>query len=416
MPIMTDPLAPPIAAPAAVPAAGVEFGILDVLIVLAKYKYVSLGLPLLIAALTYLATYLFTPVYTGLARVLPPQQSSSAASMMLGQLGGLAGGLGQSLGLKNPGDVYVGMLNGNTIADRIIERFGLRNRYDQPTLIDTRIALGKLTWITAKKDGIIQIEVDDPDPQKAADLTNAYVEELERLTEGLAMTDGAQRRGFFQKLVDKAKEDLAGAEHAMQKMQERTGMVKLEEQGRAIIEFIASLKAQIMAKEIQVTSIRSFGTDQNPEVKRAQDEIASMRVQLQGLERKGARLESSGILVPIGKVPEVGLEYVRAYREVKYQEAVFEILAKQFEMAKIDAAKDVQLVQVIDRASAPDKKSKPRRVLITVLGYILALIGVLAWMFSREKRLRATHDPSQAHRYRLLRQYLFGNPHHNAEI
>jgi uncharacterized protein involved in exopolysaccharide biosynthesis len=348
---------------------------------------------------------LLANVYTGVAKVLPPQQNQSTAAMLLGQLGGLAGIAGGSLGLKNPSDLYVGMLKSRTIADRLIERFDLQRAYECDTMVETRKALADSSNIAAGKDGLITIEVDDEDPKRAAAIANAYVEELDKLTQTLAITEAAQRRLFFERQLQQAKEGLAEAEVALKVTQEKTGLIKLDDQGKAIIEAVATLRAQISAKEVEVRSMRTFATEQNPEYMRSQQQLAALRAELMKLER--AQISGGGdILLPTGKVPEAGLEYVRKYRDVKYHEAIFELLAKQFELAKIDEAKEVAIIQVVDQALAPDRKSKPKRALIVIIAtFVAGLIAVVS-AFAKEAIERAQNDPAQARRLHMLSTYL----------
>jgi tyrosine-protein kinase Etk/Wzc len=381
-----------------------EVTLLDLLIVVAKHK-MMIGRVMLGAAIASLiVSLLLSNVYTGTARLLPPEQRQSSASMLLGQLGGLAGLAGGSLGIKNPNDLYVGMLKSRTVADNIIERFELQKLYDKNTMVEARKALADNTTITAGKDGLITIEFDDEDPKRAAAVANAYVDELDKLTQSLAVTEAAQRRLFFERQLKQAKSDLAEAEVALKTTQEKTGLIKLDDQGRAIIEAVATLRAQISAKEVELRSMRTFATEQNSDYIRAQQQLVGLRAELVKLEQ--AKIADGGnILVPTGRVPQAGLEYLRKFRDVKYQETIFEVLAKQFEAAKIDEAKESAIVQVVDHAISPDRKSKPKRALIILLTTIAAGFAALLWAFVREARDRASQDPAQSVRLAALRRY-----------
>lgn len=381
-----------------------EASLLDFLIVLAKHKKFIAGVTLGAAIVSAAVSLLLPNIYTGTAKVLPPQQSQSTAAMLLGQLGGLAGLAGGSVGIKNPNDLYVGMLKSRTVADNIIGRFDLQRLYDQETMVETRKEFASNSSITTGKDGLINIEFDDEDPKRAAAVANAYVEELDKLTQSLAVTEAAQRRLFFERQLKQAKDDLSNAEVALKVTQEQTGLIKLDDQGRAIIEAVAALRGQISAKEVELRAMRTFTTEHNPDYVRVRQQLAGLRAELTKLER--AQIGGGGdILLPTGQVPAAGLEYVRKFRDVKYQEAIFELLAKQFEAAKIDEAKEAAIIQVVDQAIAPDRKSKPKRALI-VIGVTLAA-GFLAfiWAFAREARERASRDPVQAARFAALRNY-----------
>ena len=383
-----------------------EINVLDLLVILAKHKILIFAVTFGGALLAVIYSLLLPNVYTGTAKILPPQQSQSTAAMLLGQLGGLAGIAGGSLGIKNPNDLYVGMLKSRTVADNIIRRFDLQKLYEKETLVQTRKSLADNTSASAGKDGLIAIDFDDEDPKRAAAIANAYVDQLHKLTQSLAVTEAAQRRLFFERQLNQAREDLSNAEVALKVTQEETGLIKLDDQGRAIIEAVATLRAQISAKEVELRAMRTFSTEQNPDHVRAQQQLAGLRTELAKLER--SQVSGQGdILLPTGRVPEAGLEYLRKLRDVKYYEAMYELLARQFEVAKIDEAKDAAIVQVVDEAVPPDRKSKPKRALIViaatfVAGFIALL--VVAW---RELRERASRDPVLASRLGALRHHLW---------
>jgi tyrosine-protein kinase Etk/Wzc len=377
------------------------FEILDVLVLVGKHKKfvaaVSLGAGLLAA----LITLLMPNIYIATARVLPPQQSQSTAAALLGQLAGIAPA-GSIPGLKNPGDLYVGMLKSRTVADRLIERFGLKEYFEQDTLLETRLALARVTSISAGKDGIISIDVEDELPARAAALANAYVEELEVLNGSLALTEASQRRLFFEKQLKQAKDALASSEVELKKTQEQTGLIKLDDQGRAIIEAVAALRAQVVGKEVQIGAMKSFATESNPDLARAQRELSGLQAQLRKMERD--KLSGDGdILVPTGRVPEAGLEYIRKFRDVKYNETLFELVAKQYELARLDEAKDASLIQVVDKAVEPDKKARPKRALICAIVTILAGFLALLWVYQREAH--AQGGPDRLRRVALLKRY-----------
>jgi uncharacterized protein involved in exopolysaccharide biosynthesis len=373
-----------------------EISLLDILIVLAKHKKLIIGLPLLAAIITAGITLLMPNIYTARAVLMPPQQQQSTAAAMLGQLGALSGMAPSALGIKNPNDLYVGMLKSRTIADALIEQFDLRALYEKETMVETRAALAKNTNVTSGRDGLIVIEVDDKDPQRAADMANAYVKELEKLTSTLAVTEAAQRRLFFERQLEQAKEDLAQAEIALKETQERTGLVQMDQQGRAMIEAVATLRANIAAKEVELAAMRTYATDDNPQFRMVQQEVAGLRAELRKLER-GTGPGASEFMVAPGQIPAAGLEYVRKFRELKYQETMFEMMAKQYELARIDEARDTAVIQVVDRAVAPDIKSNPKRVQLVFFAVLIAFLVILVTVFLREsieKTRKQSHNGS----------------------
>jgi len=203
-----------------------EISLLDLLIVLAKHKKLVVGLPFMVAVLAAGFSLLMPNIFTGVTKILLPQQSESTAAAILGQFGGLAGVAGGAAGIKNPNDLYVGMLKSRTVADNIIQRFGLMQIYQAKYPSQTRQVLAGVTNITAGKEGIITIEVDDKDPKRAAELANAYVDELLNLTKVLAVTEASQRRLFFERQFEQARDNLTKAEAAARQALEKGGSCK----------------------------------------------------------------------------------------------------------------------------------------------------------------------------------------------
>lgn len=381
--------------------------ILEPLIVLAKHKFFILYFVAGAAVLSVVVSLSLPTYFTGEAKILPPQQGQSFATAMLDQLGGLApllGAAGGSLGLKNPSDLYVDMLKSRTVADRLIARFDLMKVYKANRREDARKRLDALSEITSAKDGVITVAVDDRDPKVAAAMANAYIEELTKLTKTLAVTDASKRRVFFEGESAKAKEELAKAEQAMKETQERTGLVQLDSQARVMLESYAMLQAQASAKEVEIQAMRAYATSDNPDLKREEQELAALRGEL-------ARYKQGLGGGPIGdialeKVPAKMLEYVDRLREVKYREALLQVLLKQAEIARIDEGKDASMIQFLDPAQPPDRRTRPHRTLIvlsfTLLAIVLACLGAY-WMEAME---RAKENPHHLARLQLLKFYL----------
>lgn len=383
---------------------GDEIHLLDLLIVLARHKKLVIGMPIATGLAAMAISLVMTPIFTSTVTIMPPQQQqgSGLAAAMLGQLGGLAGAAGSIAGLKNPNDLYVGMLESRTVADNLIAKFRLKERYESKTIDDARKVLDKVTDIdNGKKDGLISISVNDEDPKFAAELANAYVDELTKLNQTMAVSDAAKRRLFFEKQMTEAKGLLSNAEVALRKTQEKTGMIQPDGQVQAIISGIAQLKATIAAKEVQLKAMRTFATAQNPDLLRTQEELHALQSQLTKLE-KNQPTQDGGIMVPTGKIPEVGVEYVRSLRDVKYYETLFEMLAKQYELAKIDESKDSSLIQVLDKAVPAERKTKPKRAIITLGGLLGG--GVLGTLmaFVIEGYRRSRVDPESTGRWQKL--------------
>lgn len=395
---MTEPSNPPDSQPTE--ADDDEISLLDLLIVLAKHKKLILGLPFVAAVLAAGISLLMPNIYTATTKILPPQQSQSSAAAMLGQLGGLAGLAGRVAGIKNPNDLYIAMLNSRTVADNLIQRFGLMQLYDAKYSSQARGALAGVTNISSGKDGIITIEVDDKDPKRAADLANAYVDELLKFTQVLAVTEASQRRLFFERQFIQAKNSLAKSETSARRALQQGGLVKVDDQGRAMVETTARLRAQITVKEVQIGAMRTFAAERNPDLRLAQQELESMKREL-------AKIEGVGVTAAvINGLSGQGINNLDLLRDVKYHEVILELLAKQYELAKIDEAKDSAVVQVMDIAIEPDRKSKPKRSLIVLLWALVAGFLAILWTFVSEKMVKTSGDPQQTHRLQALRRNL----------
>ena len=366
-----------------------EISLLDLALVLAANKRLIFGFPILVAIAAVVYALLLPNIFTATTRILAPQQGGSAGSAMLAQLGGLAGLVGGAAGLKNPNDLYIGMLKSRTVADGLIKRFKLKDYYEAKLESTTRTALEGGTRIAAGKDNIITIEFDDKDPKLAAEIANAYVDELFKLTSVLALTEASQRRLFYEKQLSLARDNVAHAEAAAQQALNKGGVAMVDAQGRAIVEATAHLRGQITVKEVQIGAMRSYAAEGNSQLKAAREELGVMKYELAKLEgSKGDRSsESSG-----GQ----GLENVRLLRDMKYYETIYELLAKQYEVAKIDEAKDASIIQVMDKAIEPDRKSKPKRALIVLLSTLAAFFIAIIWAFIREALAKARQNPEQA--------------------
>jgi uncharacterized protein involved in exopolysaccharide biosynthesis len=385
-----------------------EVSLLGLLIILAKRKRIVLGVPLVAGIASAVISLLLPSYYTGTTRMLPPQQSGSAASALLSQLGGVLGSIGGlgggagGFGVRNPNDLYVGMLKSRTVADRLISRFKLGEVYDEDRPSEIRQRLQKESKITAGRDGIITIEVDDRDPKRAADLANAYVDELGKLTKVLAVTEASQRRLFFEQQLALARDNLTAAEIAARKGLQRGGLAQVDAQGRSMIEVTARLRAQISAKEVQLNAMRTFAAEANPELQRVQQELDALRREL-------ARVEgtSSDSLSGRGDAGGgSGLDNLGRLRNVKYYEFLYELLAKQYELARIDEAKDPAIVQVMDPAIEPDRRSRPKRGLIVLVSTLAALFLSIIWAFMQESFERTRTGPGGVSRIDTLVGYL----------
>jgi len=391
-----------------------EINLLDYLIILLKRKWLILGGTFGFVLLTGIIVFNLPSKYESIAQFLPPQQASSAlASAMLSQMGSgisaLAGGL---LGGGTPGDLYVGLLTSRTALDKIIDRFDLMKRYRtwKNRILpfyreDCRKILTDdvMTAAVDAKSGIVSVTIDEIDPKIAADMANAFVEEMKTLSKGMAISEAAQRRLFYEEQLKDTKVGLARAEDEMRNFQEKTGALQPDDQAKAVLEGDAALRAQIAATEVQIKLVRTYSTSNNPDLQKLEETLRALNAQRYKLEEKG--VNGHDPLMPTGRMPAVGLEYMRKLRDVKFNESLYELLVKLFESAKMEEARDAAIIQVIDKAVVPTKSVKPRRFVIIVLsvffGFFLSVIGA----FLYEYLDRTSVDPGNSKRIELLRSY-----------
>jgi uncharacterized protein involved in exopolysaccharide biosynthesis len=380
-----------------------DTSLLDLLVILAERKRVIVLVTAGFAILAIVVSLLLPVSYTATVTLLPPQQNSSMGSLLtsqLGSLGNVAALAGGNLGLKNPNDMYVAMLQSHTVEDAMVQRFELMREYRKRYLSDARKAFERHATIDGSgKDGLIHISFEDRDPKRAAEIANAYVDQFRSLSQNLAITEAAQRRVFFEHELEKSKDNLADAEEALKRTEQKTGLIQLDSQARALIESAATLRAQITAREVQIQGMQTYATGENAQLVEAQRELDGLRAQLAKL---GGSEDSNGeLLVPKGLVPEAALEYGRKFRDVKYYETIFDILARQFEIAKLDEAKEGALIQVVDPAIPPDRRSFPKRTLI-VLGSCAAgfLVSVFVALIQASlTRLRSDQETNAKFAY-----------------
>lgn len=386
-----------------------DISLLEVLVILVERRRLILWITGACALISVIVSFILPRKYTATVTLLPPKQDSSIAAILGAQLSSLTGAAdlaGSGLGIKNPNDIYVAMLKSRTVEDAMVSQFGLMREYRDKYLSDARKDFeNNVTVDGGGMDGLIRISVEARNPQRAAELANGCVDQFRVLSQHLAITEASQRRVFFEQELEQAKNNLVEAEEGLKKTEEKTGLIQIDSQAKALIELATSLREQIAMKEVQVEGMASYATAKNPQLAQAQRELNGMRAQLAKLGGSEQSTADS-LIVPKGRVPAASLEYVRRYREVKYDEKIFEILARQFEMAKLDEAKQGALVQVVDAATAPSRRTSPKRAVIvvgaTVLGFLFAFF--LALMLATLERMRK--DPESKQRFAPLRQAL----------
>jgi tyrosine-protein kinase Etk/Wzc len=394
------------------PSQGHEISLIDVLTELA-YRRRLIAKVTVIAMLAGIAMCLVSsPRYTATTKLMPPQQTQSSASVMMNQLatigaGSLAAVAGGGLGLKNPNDIYIGLLTSRPIADAIIHRFSLAKVYRARDMTAARGRLAHYTAVVSEKNGFISVSVTDKNKTLVARIANAYTEQLRVLTKTLAVTEAAQRRLFYEDQLKQAKDALLAAELDFQQVQQSKGLVQLDAQAKAMIEGLAVLRAQVAAKEVEVQALRSYSTEHNPELELAEGELSSLRSEAARMEQRN---HSSGFGdLGLGDVPGAGMEYLRAEHELKYRQAMFDLLLKQYDAAKLDESKEAAIIQVVEPAIEPDRRSSLNPALMVLLFTIGGLfagcaIALLIWW-----KEFARSDPHFAKQLRDLKNAFLGH-------
>ena len=362
--------------------------LLDLLQVLADNLRLLLLGPLAAGLLALGITFLIPPTFTATTRLMPPQQQQSAASAMLQGLGALGALPGVASALKNPADQYVAFLKSRSVQDALIDRFKLEQRYEARYRDDARTALASNVSVASGKDGLITIEASDPDPVFAANLANAHVEELSRLMTRLAVTEAQQRRVFFEKQLAGAQEKLIQSEQVLKSSGVNSNALKASPQ--AAVEGLARLKAGIAAQEVKLATMRGYLTASSPDFKQAQTELSALRGQLARAERADP-------------VSEGDSDYVAKFRDFKYHETLFELFAKQYEMARVDESREGAVIQVVDPAQPPERKSKPKKAQIAVATALGAGFALLVFVFLRQALRGAAQAPDAAGKVARLR-------------
>jgi len=355
-----------------------EIGLSTLLAALRPRWRTLLGATLLAGVLGAVYSCLITPQFTSTTTFLPPQQQQSGTAAALSALSPLAGLAGAAV--KSPGDEYISLMQSVTVSDRMIDHFKLMAVYETKYRRDARRALAShVQMALGKKDGLISVSVDDADPRRAADMANQYIEELRRMTSVLAISEAQQRRAFFEKQMQDTKARLVTAQTALQQSGFTAGAIKAEPQAAA--EQYARLRAEATAAEVRLQTLRESLVDTAPEVRQQVAQLAALRAHLDQLEAT-AQSDASGP------------DYISKYREFKYQETLFDLMAKQYALARVDESREGALIQVVDPALPAELKSKPKRSLIALSAALMGLIAASAWVLVGSYRKLVQSSPA----------------------
>ncbi|CAN1526358.1 KpsE Capsule polysaccharide export protein [Methylophilaceae bacterium] len=376
-----------------------EINLMDILLVIAKYNRFIIIFTLISALITFLYVQRQPDIYTANTVIMPPRASSSPASMLLGQMSSL--GIGASADTSQSKDTVI-LLKSHKLAYQVINRLGLQSIYKAKNIESARGILVRGIKIIPNKDGSITIECSDRDPKMAANIANAYVMELDVLNQTIATTGASRTRLFYEKQIEYTNAALENAEAAFKKTQKRTDFTPMELQSGAIRELVALLRSQITAKEIELDRLKDFATEANPQYRKVSMALAGLRVQLANVESANSN--------PLDDVNnrslKGGSDYLKNMRNLKYQETLLEVIKKQYEVARLDEAKDANLIQVVDVALAPEQPSKPLRKFIVVSASLIAFLVGIILAFIINAIDTAKQKPKSFERLNLLRRYL----------
>ena len=335
--------------------------------------------------------------YASTAELMPPDQSNDAGAGMLaaltgqmGQMGGMGGGLAglaeSALGVKTTGDLFVGILKSDTVEDDVIRKFALQKVYRTRYLEDARKALAAHTDISEdQKSGLISISVTDHDPRRAAAMAQEYVNELNWVVTHLSTSSAHRERVFLDQRLKQVSANLEEAEKEFSQFASQKGAIDVPNQGKAMVTAASILQGQLIAAEAELQGLRQIYADKDLRVRALQAQVDKMRSSLQQIAGKGADENSSaGELFPsISQLPVLGVTYADLLRQTNVEETVFATLTQEDEMAKVQEAKEVPSVKVLDPPLVPQKKSFPPHLLITLLGGFLAFTLAVVWVLAR---------------------------------
>jgi tyrosine-protein kinase Etk/Wzc len=328
------------------------------------------------------------------ARITTPSQIPSISMLLdqeAGGLGSLASAASGGLGLRDPNAVFVGMLESRTIADALISQFKLKDVYGTSDMTGARKKLHRRSDIKAGKDNLVSIAVTDADPNRAAAMANAYVEQLRLLTKSMAAREASRQRAFYENQLKDQREALVMAEFNLQQVQQSKGLIHIAPQSIVMLEGVGELRAQIAAKEVEVQALRSFSTEHNSDVQLAEQELATLRQEAAKMSEHGSSSDFADI--GLKDIPKAGLDFLRAMREVEYQTALYGALLKQYESFRLDEANDAYNIEVVDQAAVPDRHSFPKRAIFMVIAAILGLIAGVMWVRYRRRWMEWMAEP-----------------------
>jgi capsule polysaccharide export protein KpsE/RkpR len=365
-----------------------------------EYRRILTKIAVISFVISLLISVLIPKQYKASASIMPPSNAGASTAMFaalagraLGGMSGLGSLAGSFLGFGNSTALFIDLLHSGTVTGHIIDRFDLQHVYRKRYKVDAAKALAKRTVIQDdKKSGVITITVEDTDPQRARDMAQAYLDELNLLVNRTSTSSAHQERLFVQRRLTQTKLDMERAQQSLSDFSSRTATIDLKEQARAMVGSAAQLQAQVLLEESNINSMRQIYGDGNVRLRAAEARASSLRAQLQKMSGDGRPLSnvdevdasSTALYPPLRQLPRLAVPFADRYREVQVQEKLFELLTEQLEMARISEAKDVPVVSVIDSPGIPEKKSFPPRALLTLALWLGTMIAACAVLLLRE--------------------------------
>lgn len=374
-----------------------EISLIDLTIVILNNLRLIVLVPLVVGLASLGVSFFIPPTYIAKTQFLPPQQQQSSASALIQSLGSMGGLASAATSIKNPADQYIAFLKTQSVLNAMIDRFNLQEKYQTKYRIDARNALLSSTRIQSGKDNIIQLEVEDEDPKFAAELANGYVSELQKMMGRLSLSEAQQRRAFFERKIVEAKAALAESDKSLRS----TGInaSTLKSSPLAAVEIVARIKGAITAQEIRVGSLRGYLTDSAPELRQGLLELAILKEQLIKAAKDDTTLNT-------GKLED---SYIERYRDYKYKETLYEMFSKQYELARVDEAREGAVIQVIDVAEIPEYKDKPKKALIAVFTTLITALILIIFVFAKEFINKSTNKLENFNKINLIKKTFLDN-------
>ena len=361
-----------------------ELSLLDIFLILWRSKWVIILLTAVFGGAAFFHAMTAPLTYRAECKVLVPRGGSGFS----GNLGGLADLVGLSGTASSPTQMMMGIIKGNSVLDAVIDRFNLMQEMSIDARVTVRaIVLGNLWVVDEGRSSMLNVAYIHTDPQEAADIANAFVEELQNKLRDLSVSDAQQRMRFFESQLMQSQQELNTAEAELINYQQSRGVIAFESQTGAILGSIHSLRNRIAAKNVEISTLSSYARRDNPRLRLAQSELDAMNKELRKLEEEQQKADRRGnavsgdLLSSIGQVPELGIEYQRYMRNLRFATAKYELMLRQYENAKLSEASDLSTILVVDKAIPPDYRYGPRRTRIILIGTGTGLIIGLFWAF-----------------------------------